>query len=958
MDNTSKTSIAAIIFTVIFFLFTIFISLFHGISLYDIKLKNLKIGNIFFKIDKKLILKVNNIKILPTKNYNKEVIKIHKTFYLISKFIPVFEKLQLNNIYKENILLIKKLDLNQNHFNIITPFLNTKGIYTIKNNKTFISSKEIYFLNYKINNFTFKTQLNKTNIKNKISGIFNNQKFTINTIINNNTINFKANINKLLLTYKDISLNGKRISINGKLNLNTQHITANLYTKFLKLKNKEIFIESFNNKINLTNHYISLNAKKGYLNYNSKKLYLKNYNLYFYIAQKILLAHAKKTKIKYKNYILNSKNTEFDYNLKNQNSFLHTNNVILNNDINASIKEILITKNKKIYYCLNNNHIIHKYFNLKTDYLKGNSKKTDISNIIGKILNFEVFAKSPKIDLIQKQAISKKIIFNKILFTDNKFNFSKKPFIISSHTNTLFNKNIKQILNYFHINIPLIQKKGNNNISFNIKTDLKNIDLNYSVFSSDSNFSINRKNKFYYQNIQINGNLNKSHLIFSKLIFKNDLINALLFGNVNLYLKQKYINAFVYIKHLKIDNYLNVKNFYEKAVIDLNKNYAYLLNSLIFMDIKQKTIYLYSLKNLLKYTIFNEIFKNGYIIIKLLKDKIDISAKTVLNYPFILNQKNPKALNANIILQNNNIIIKNKFINTEIFDFEKIISYINNLDIDIQGLINIINTTDKLSSKKNKSNQNPKVVIIGKNTNFIYKGHKFLSQKATLTFDKELKFNSTYKKSFLKGYTKNNYLLIEGKNYTKEALVPLFDFFNHFNNINLDFVSVKSPDNFYTGKIYINKGSVKDLGTLNNIIAFINTIPALLSLKTPGFSAKGYKIKNGFVNFLFYNKILYLKQINIKGINLDFSGKGYVDLNKNLIKLKIHTVVKLKIKNIPIVGRALSYLFFGKDGYLHINIFVHGKLDNPQVSKDLGGGIIESPLKIFKRILTLPFHIF
>jgi len=169
---------------------------------------------------------------------------------------------------------------------------------------------------------------------------------------------------------------------------------------------------------------------------------------------------------------------------------------------------------------------------------------------------------------------------------------------------------------------------------------------------------------------------------------------------------------------------------------------------------------------------------------------------------------------------------------------------------------------------------------------------------------------------------------------------------------------VRSPDDFYTGKIYINKGVVKDLAALNNIIAFINTIPSILSFQAPGFSAKGYKIKKGFINFLFYKNILYFKQININGHNLGFDGKGYIDLNKNLINLKLDTKVKFKLKNIPIIGKGLSYLFFGKDGYLHIKIFIKGDINNPKIEKDLGTNIIKTPLNLIKRILTLPFHIF
>ena len=263
-----------------------------------------------------------------------------------------------------------------------------------------------------------------------------------------------------------------------------------------------------------------------------------------------------------------------------------------------------------------------------------------------------------------------------------------------------------------------------------------------------------------------------------------------------------------------------------------------------------------------------------------------------------------------------------------------------------------------MTSEKNNKENNFSAEITAKNTNFIYKNHKFLTQKAYFKYKKEIKFNALYKKSTLIGYTKNNYLLIEGKNYNKETLIPLLSFFNHFYSINLDFVMVRSPDDFYTGKIFINRGVVKDLAALNNIIAFINTIPSLLSFQAPGFSAKGYKIKKGFINFLFYKNILYFKQIKINGYNLGFDGKGYIDLNKNFINLKLDAKVKFKLKNIPIIGKGLSYLFFGKDGYLHIKILIKGDLNNPKIDKDLGTNIIKTPINLIKRILTLPFHIF
>ena len=244
------------------------------------------------------------------------------------------------------------------------------------------------------------------------------------------------------------------------------------------------------------------------------------------------------------------------------------------------------------------------------------------------------------------------------------------------------------------------------------------------------------------------------------------------------------------------------------------------------------------------------------------------------------------------------------------------------------------------------------------NSNLIYKTHKFLSQSAAINYKQNISFHSTYKHSFLKGYTKRGYLLLEGQNFSNEelrAFLPTFDFFNL---INLDFITVKSPDDFYTGKIYINRAIIRELKSLNNIIAFINTVPSILSFSSPGFSSKGYKIKKGFINYLLYKKILYIKEAKINGDNLDFYAKGYIDFNKNYIFLKITANMKIKLKKIPIIGKGLSYLLFGKDGSIDVKMIVKGDINNPKVKEDIGKDILMSPFKLFKRAITLPFNLF
>ena len=917
----------------------------------------------FIKINKKLIIKIKNLKIKPSNNYNKEALNLHKIVYLLTKFLPMFKKIEIDKIYIYNTLIINQIVLNKNNFFFKNVDFFAKGHFNIYKNYSTLYLDILRYKQFTAKNTTVFSYYTPKYVFMNLKTYFNNYPLYIVLKTENDNIHYSINTDKFSIRYKNFDFFIKNLFAKGKTNNTFNNYSADFKINKLQLKN-DIYISADNVRGNIKNKIIFLKSKQANIKYpyyiedlNLTKFYI-NYNL----KTNSFISFSKKIKGKYKNYNFKANQIAFNYYLKNNNFFLSGKNLNINNDINLSTKEFLISKLPTLYFNFNNNNAVQKYFILNNKFIKGNKKLVTVSDIIGNILGFSIKISSIMADLINKEANSKRIVFNNIPFSNTKFIFNKKPYILTSSTNTLFNDNVKNILKKFQIDIPFTQIKGDNNLTFQvyITNQLKNIIYNFK--SKNSYFNLKEMN-FSYSNLCIKGDFNNSQISLQNFKFPYRYLNTDFDSNTTVNINDKFINSFTFIKKLDIDKYLNIRNFNEKIVMNLKNNFVYLLNSSIFINLNNKVIYLYSLKRLLKYSVFNEIFKDGNILIKLLDNALKIKADTVIKYPLILNQTEPDKINLEALITKNKIIIKNNNINTQITNFEKIDSHLNNLDINIESLIKIIDTVkniiNKVISTDKPSNKNKlKVLITADNTNFIYKNHKFLTNKADLTFDDEINFSATYKKSHLKGYTKNNYLLIEGKNYNKEALLPLLDFFNHFNNINLDFILVRSPQNFYTGKIYIKKGSVKDLGALNNIIAFINTIPALLTLHTPGFSSKGYKIKNGYINYLFYNNILYLKQIKIKGINLDFYGKGYINLNKNYIKMKIHTIVKIKLKKIPILGKALSYILFGKDGYLHVNIFIKGNLDNPEVLKDLGGGVIESPFKLFKRILTLPFNIF
>jgi hypothetical protein len=145
-----------------------------------------------------------------------------------------------------------------------------------------------------------------------------------------------------------------------------------------------------------------------------------------------------------------------------------------------------------------------------------------------------------------------------------------------------------------------------------------------------------------------------------------------------------------------------------------------------------------------------------------------------------------------------------------------------------------------------------------------------------------------------------------------------------------------------------------DYVVLNNILAFVNTVPALLTFSLPGYDKSGFKIKDAYAKFSFKDEIYTISDIYFDTKELDVLGHGKASIKYNTIDLNINlrTDVGSVVSKIPIIG----YLLFNEDS-ISTTLKVTGKLDNPKVTSMLAEDIAVAPLNILKRTLSLPYHL-
>ncbi len=162
----------------------------------------------------------------------------------------------------------------------------------------------------------------------------------------------------------------------------------------------------------------------------------------------------------------------------------------------------------------------------------------------------------------------------------------------------------------------------------------------------------------------------------------------------------------------------------------------------------------------------------------------------------------------------------------------------------------------------------------------------------------------------------------------------------------------------FEGNISFTQTKIERLKLINNLFAFLNTIPAILTLQNPGFDSEGLFVKKGFIDYIYEKGMIKIKRLHIVSQAITFDGYGIIDSKKRTIHLfldlKTLKPITNIVKNIPLAG----YILLGKEGSISIGVEVTGRLDDPTIVSHATKDTIKAPFNIIKRTLGLPFKLF
>jgi len=760
--------------------------------------------------------------------------------------------------------------------------------------KTFNNIKEVldFFEYIELNDVEFENN-NLTILYSDHVFYLSSKEYELSSIIHKNKDIIDANITNL-------HINRSNIDIYGSLSYNTKYDILNTHGNFS-------FLDS-NGTFTMVKDKKDLSLSLGSGNFTQLDKLLQAWKIPHFINVWLVdKIKAKSYKLDYFNiYASIDKNGALKANFKTINAKAVLKNVDIHfkdgvNSLNA--KEV---------------DIIYKDNNLSFDIYKPlykgrdlNGSKVVISNLIGKnsaVLNIDLYINSPidkEVANILKAYHLKLPVYTKSM---QKFHiYIKKPLYPKSHIEVIVDSNLSK--GKFYIGqVPLEINSGH--IKFqNKKLKLSNIKL---------------KNNIY--NIKTNGDIDITQ---KKVNLKNYIYN--------LNIKDKNKNKFISIHNKKIPIKIDYKSYIGISLPTLDIN--------LKKTKKQTVITIPKISKLLPY------LKN--LPLNIYDGQLKIYTKNFIKYRFegVLKWKDCffyQKHNACFIDIPCNGSIDNK--NFQLYAFDKklyinsakSIIKLNNINIDLDKFFN--------ANLKKVAKEHTKTYIYGNNSNIKYKNYLLVTDSYDITIypDGHIKAIGSLDNDIIKFDKNGKNISIKAYRVTDKMLHPLIN----FDGLKQGRYTIKiegNPDKELNGEILVEGGVLKDFKAYSNTLAFINSIPALATFSNPGFSSKGYIIKEGMITYRKTKDKIYLDSIYIKGSSANIAGKGIIDLKNRTLNISLAIQVAKDfgkvISKIPIVG----YILMGDDQSITLGLKIKGSLDKPKVKTSVAKDILSLPLDMLKR---------
>ncbi len=283
---------------------------------------------------------------------------------------------------------------------------------------------------------------------------------------------------------------------------------------------------------------------------------------------------------------------------------------------------------------------------------------------------------------------------------------------------------------------------------------------------------------------------------------------------------------------------------------------------------------------------------------------------------------------------------------------------LKDINIDLEKLL-AIEEKEKRKKKKVKKSKKKNMVILGTNSHLRYGAYSLITDSYDVEVNPNGDINAIGSSDgdIIKFTKVKDILTLKALRIKDKTLHPLINF-RGLQKGRYSITKTGDPAKVMKAEIIVEGGLMSGFKAYNNTLAFVNTIPALVTLQDPGYSEEGFTIQSAVIEYRMINrKKIIFDSIYIKGDSSTIIGKGELDLEKKTINIELgiqvaRTLSKV-VGSIPIVG----YILVGKEKSVTVGLTLTGDIDKPIVKVSTAKDILSYPLHLIKRTFETPKHL-
>ena len=285
---------------------------------------------------------------------------------------------------------------------------------------------------------------------------------------------------------------------------------------------------------------------------------------------------------------------------------------------------------------------------------------------------------------------------------------------------------------------------------------------------------------------------------------------------------------------------------------------------------------------------------------------------------------------------------------------EKITIRSDNIEYNVVELVKLLKSLTRVDSASSQKDRSKQFDLLAKNSSLYFRPeNRVLADRMRVRIvDGKMSLRFKHESGNAAFAVEDGTFSFEGKNLN-DAFMEALLAGSIFSGGTLSFTGSGDTEKF-DARFKVQNTLLENYSVMNNVLAFLNTIPALITFSVPDYNTKGMFVDSALLDLTYVGNGFRVNSFDVNASELSIRGVGKANISEDTIDLKLNLLTegKKNLSKIPLIG----YVLVGDEKVPSIKLDVTGKLSDPDIQNSAFEEIVTLPFDIGFRVLSLPFQ--